>query len=299
MVLKEIRTPCVIGSGCMGRQIALATAVHGLPVTLADTRPEALADARTWSESYLAGRVAKGKMTMAEAGLALERIRFVGTLADAVIGSDLVVEAITEDQAAKEALFRDIDNLVDTDCLVATNSSFLPSSLFAHCLRHPARLANLHFFHPAMVMELVEIVQGEHTARETADRLSAFCRRIGKMPIVLRREIEGFVVNRILLAISDTALDLFEGGYATPEDIDLAVVKGLGHPMGPFALMDLTGLDLSLRIKSRQYERTGTKPVGYDALRTKCEAGDLGRKSGRGWFEYCETAGSQGLVERR
>ena len=281
-----IRTIGVIGAGTMGRQIAMVCAMHGYTTLLTDSSSDVLQDARLWSDAYLLERIRKGRIVEAEAETVRGAFRPTDSLEQSISGANLVIEAVIEDRRVKQELFRQVDGIVGPECLLASNSSFMNSSSFAEFVRNPSRLANLHFFHPALVMELVEVVKGDHTSALTIDTLMAFCRGIGKVPVLVRREIEGFIANRILLAINDAALELYEGGYATPVDIDLAVTKGLGHPKGPFALMDMTGLDLSFRIKKSQYETSGIKPFGYDALAAKIADGEYGVKSGRGWFTY-------------
>ena len=281
-----IRTVGVVGSGLMGRQIALNTAKSGFTVRLTDAFPESLQDAEKWASAYLKGRVEKGRMTAGEADVVASRLRFEPDLAKALNGADLVIETVIEDEDAKRKVLGDVDRLVGKDCLIVTNSSFFPSSLFKNDVSNPARLANLHYFNPALVMELIEVVVGEHTSEKTADTLMAFSRQSGKTPTLVRKEIDGFIVNRISKAIFQEGLFLYEGGYASLEDIDAAIEKGLNHPMGPFRLMDLVGLDFYFLVLKRQFDRSGVKPAGYDLLKEKVEAGRFGRKSGGGWYDY-------------
>ena len=160
------------------------------------------------------------------------------------------------------------------------------SSLFKNDVANPSRLANLHYFNPALVMKLVEVVKGEHCSQETADSLMAFCRATGKTPILLNREVDGFVVNRILQAINDEARWLVQEGYCSYEDVDIACENGLSHPMGPFRLNDLTGIDVTLNVMDRRYELLGEKPIGYDMIKSMVEEGRLGKKVGRGFYDY-------------
>ena len=144
----------------------------------------------------------------------------------------------------------------------------------------------MHYFNPALVMKLVEVVQGEHTADETVQAIVDFAIKTGKTPIRVKNEIDGFVVNRILRAIRDEAFYLIEQDICTPEDLDIGVELGLGHPMGPFRLLDLTGLDLNYLSSERRYQETGVKPAGYDIVKAKYEAHEWGRKTGKGFYEY-------------
>lgn len=281
-----ISNVCVIGCGLMGRQIALNAALHGFRARAFDSSQAARADTERWAADYLAGRVAKGRLTQEQADAAAGQFAVSPTLEHACDGADMVIEAIIEDVAAKTELLRRVSALVRGDSIIATNSSYMPSSMFAGCVSSPGRLLNLHYFNPALVMKVVEVVGGEHTLPETVATAADFVRAVGKQPVILSREIEGFVVNRILRAIKDEAYSLLESGIATAQDIDAGVELGLGHPMGPFRLTDLTGIDLNYAVNERRLKETGEKPPGYDTVKRKYEAGQWGRKSGRGFYEY-------------
>ncbi|HWR29405.1 MAG TPA: 3-hydroxyacyl-CoA dehydrogenase family protein [Negativicutes bacterium] len=286
MKQQEIRTVCVIGGGLMGRQIALNTAIHGFTVKLTDSSPEILVKVVQWKEEYLSERIAKGKMSEDQVGKIQERFCVVGTLEEATKNVELVIEAIYENKEAKEEVFKKLDALVSQDTIIATNSSYMPSSQFAAVVKNPSRLANLHYFNPALVMKLTEVVQGPHTSDETVAALMDFSIKTGKDPIHLRKEIDGFIANRILRAVRNEAFYLLEQKIATPREIDTAAEKGLGYPMGPFRLQDLTGIDLAYQLAQNTFAETGKKPVGYDLIKKKYEAGEWGRKSGRGWYDY-------------
>ncbi len=282
----EIKKVCVIGGGLMGRQIALNTAIYPYEVALFDTVEAVREDVCKWEESYLAGRIAKGRMTAEQVEAIRGRFTVCATLEEALKDADLVIEAIVERRDIKSAVFRQVDALVRPDTIIATNSSRMVSSLFKDDVSHPERLANLHYFNPALVMKLVEVVQGAHCSQETAQTLYDFCLNTGKTPILLKKEIDGFVVNRILQAINTEARWLVEEGYCTPQEVDIACEKGLNHPMGPFRLNDLTGIDLTYDIMKRRYEETGEKPVGFDVIKEYYDKGYYGKKSGRGFYEY-------------
>lgn len=286
--MREIHNVCVVGAGLMGKQIALNAALHGFRVFLNDSFPNAVGGAESWAKEYLAGRVAKGKLTREQADAAFASLFFTTDLAMAAEDADLVIEAIIEDRAAKEELFRRLNDLAPKDAILATNSSFMISSLFAGCVDRPERLANLHYFNPALVMKLNEVVQGPHTGRETVDALMDFARKTGKDPIWVRREIDGFIANRIVRVVKNEALYLLEEGIATAPEIDTAVEKGLNYPMGPFRLMDLTGIDLSYLASKRVLEETGVKQPGHDKLKEMYEAGRWGKKTGHGWYDYTD-----------
>jgi 3-hydroxybutyryl-CoA dehydrogenase len=170
---------------------------------------------------------------------------------------------------------------------LATNSSAIVSSKIASATKRPDRVINMHYFNPALVMKLVEVVQGPHTSDETAQKVMAVCRALGKVPVHLKKEIDGFLVNRILGALTREAIYLYDLGVASYEDIDNAVVYALGHPMGPFRLMDLTGIDLAYTMNMERYRATGDpshKPS--PAIVEKYIKGEWGQKTGKGWYDY-------------
>lgn len=281
-----IKKVAVIGSGLMGRQIALNTALHGFDVTLYDNSEEALKAAEDWTIEYLAGRLEKGRLTEEEINNAKSHIEFIYKLEEAVKDSDLVIEAIIEDRKIKEEFFTKLNDLVSKDTIIATNSSFMISSLFKDFVDNPSRLANLHYFNPALIMKLTEVVRGPHTSNETAEKLIEFSEQTGKSPVLVKKEIDGFLANRILRAVSSEALYLLDQDVASAKDIDTAVENGLNYPMGPFKLMDLVGVDLSYLAAKRQFEETGEKRPAYDILEKMYKEKKWGRKTGEGWYKY-------------
>lgn len=286
MRIEDIKKVCVAGAGQMGRQIALNCAMHGYDTYLTDTFPEVLEKVGAWADEYLAGRVAKGKLTEEQAVAARAHFHLAPTLAEAAKGAQLVIEAILEDREVKEKFYRELNGVAEKDAIFASNSSYMVSSLFKDCVDNPARLANMHYFNPALVLKLVEVVKGEHTSEETVMTIADFARNTGKTPIRVNREIDGFVVNRILRAIRDEAFYLVEQGICSPQDLDIGVELGLNHPMGPFRLLDLTGVDLNYLSGKRRFEETGVKPTGFDIVREMYEKNEWGCKTGRGFYEY-------------
>lgn len=228
-------------------------------------------------------------MTWEEAQAAVARLTFTGDLAQAAAGADLVIEAVPDVAKIKRAVLSQIDQYVPEHALYGSNSSYLVSSIFADSVRHPDRVANLHFFNPVLVMELVEVVQGPHTSKETVEQLMEFARSIGKTPVLVQKEIYGFVVNRIFSAITKEACYLLDQQVASLEDIDMAVKKGLGHPMGPFELLDMTGIDLEYNVLMEKF-RTTMDPADRPAaaLVERYAQGAYGRKTGRGFYTYGE-----------
>lgn len=282
----EIRTVAVIGGGLMGRQIALNTAIYPYEVYLTDSNPEVLKKVADWEEEYLAGRITKGRMTEEQVAGIKSRFHIVPTTEEAVKNADLVIEAVLERKDVKEIVLTQAAKYAREDTIIATNSSYMPSSMFKDIIPNPSRLCNLHYFNPALVMKLTEIARGEHTSDETVKAVFDFSLNTGKKPVIVNKEIDGFIVNRILSAIYREARWLVEEGYCSYQDLDTACEFGLSHPMGPFRLNDLTGLDLTFDILKDIYEKTGEKPVGYDLYKGFVEKGWCGQKTGRGFYEY-------------
>jgi len=277
----------VIGAGSMGAQIAQQAALHDVEVVLQDKDEAQLRKARESNRGHLARRVEKGKLSQANAEVALERVGTTMDLGQAVFEADFVIEAVFEDIEAKRAIFEAVDGLAPPDAILASNSSTIGISKLADVTRRPERCLNMHFFYPVLVMDLVEIVRGPKTSDDAVERAVALARQIGRTPVVLNKEIDGFIVNRILHAATQEAYRLLDAGVASFEDIDIAVEKGLNWPMGPFRLGDFSGLDVTYNARLHMYRSTGDdryKPSPQ--LEAKVTAGKLGRKTGEGWYTY-------------
>ena len=284
--MHELKRVLVVGAGTMGSQIALQTALSGrYDVTLVDSMPGQLERAGAQNRRLMDRAVEKGRLTDAAAAAALARIVHSSDLASASKSADLVNEAVIEDFDAKKDVFEALGKHAKKDAILASNSSTIAISRLADFTHRPEQCCNMHFFHPVTVMQLCEVVRGPKTAEATAAIAMEFVRSIDRTPVLLQKEIWGFIVNRILFAASEEAMRLLEGGYASAEDIDVAVQKGLNWPMGPFHLLDFSGLDIfygALKDRHRQGEGADAPEV----LRKLVEAGHLGKKTGKGFFEY-------------
>lgn len=277
----------VLGAGAMGSQIAAVCALAGYETTLVDTVRAPLERAEAELRRRLDRDVAKDRRTPEDVAAAWARLRLTTDRDAAARTADLVIEAAVEDLGVKRTVFAELDALCPPHTILATNSSNIVSSRLADATSRPERVCNLHFFNPALVMACVEVVPHEHTAEATVETVLAFAESLGKTPVRLRREVPGFVANRLLNALRREALSLYEGGVAGFEDIDVAARTALGHPMGPFELMDLVGIDVVRLIRLAEHEQTGD-PASLPArsIEEKVAAGHVGRKSGRGWYEY-------------
>jgi 3-hydroxybutyryl-CoA dehydrogenase len=277
----------VVGAGSMGAQIAQQAALNGVAVVLHDKDAAQLEKARESNRGHLARRVEKGRLSQEEADAALGRVRSTTELVDAVGDAEFVIEAVFEDLDLKRSIFRELDQAAPLEAVLASNSSTMGISKIADVTTRPQRCLNMHFFHPVLVMDLVEIVRGPQTSDESVERAVGLAHEMGRTPVVLNREIDGFIVNRILHAATQEAYRLLDADVASFEDIDTAVEKGLNWPMGPFRLGDFSGLDVTYKARLHMYMTTGDERYKPSAqLEAKVKAGKLGRKTGEGWYHY-------------
>lgn len=276
---------CVIGAGTMGAGIAQAFAAKGYEVVLRDIKDEFIARGIAGIDKGLSKLVEKGKMTAEAKAEVVGRITG-STDINALADVDLVVEAAVENMELKKKIFAELDTVCKPEAILATNTSSLSVTEVAMATKRPDKVIGMHFFNPAPVMKLVEIIRGMATSQETYDAVKEMTLAIAKEPVEVA-EAPGFVVNRILIPMINEAIGILAEGVANEVDIDKAMMLGAAHPMGPLALGDLIGLDVCLAIMDVLFKETGdSKYRAHSLLRKYVRAGWLGRKSGRGFHNY-------------
>jgi 3-hydroxybutyryl-CoA dehydrogenase len=280
-----LTTVLVIGAGTMGRGIAQVAAAAGLTTILHDAAPGQVDRALELVARDLQKGVTLGKLTAAEREDILGRLRPAGSLSEAVPLAEVVIEAIVEDMAAKTALFAELDSLAPPEALLATNTSALSITEIAAATDRPGTVLGLHFFNPAPRMALVEVVRGLETTDDTVNRALELVVALGKRGVTVN-EFPGFAVSRINAMIGNEAFYMLMEGVASARDIDTALTLGLNHPMGPFELGDMVGWDIRLKVLEHLHATLGEKFRPCPLLRKYVAAGRLGRKVGRGVYDY-------------
>ena len=275
----------IVGAGTMGHGIAELVARWGFEVRLQDESVEALGRAKVGIETVLDKALARGTVTRDQKEQTLARIRLVDTIDEAIDGCRVVIEAVPEDPAIKEPVFRLLDRLAPSTALLASNTSAISITLIASWTEHRDRVVGLHFFNPPDRMPLVEVVKGLTTSDKAIERATRFCEQIGKETIVVS-DRPGFATSRLSAALGNEAWYMFMEGVASPQEIDKGVKLALGHPMGPFELGDLIGLDIRLSVLRYLHQTLGDRFRPCPLLVQYVEAGYLGRKTGRGVYEY-------------
>lgn len=283
----EIKKIGVLGAGVMGSGIAQVAAQSGFEVVMRDIADEFVQKGLKNIEASLSKGVEKGKVTPEEKEAALGRIKGTTVLED-LKDVDFVIEAVIEDLELKKKVFKEMDELTRSEVILATNTSSMSITEIAASTSRPDKVVGMHFFNPVPLMRLVEVIKGLETSDETVDVTWKLAERLGKTPVLVKKDTPGFIVNRIMMPQLMEAIRIYEEGIASMEDIDKAVKLGLNYPMGPFELMDLTGLDISYFVNEyfRKELPQELKHVTPHALKAKVRAGKLGRKTGEGWYKY-------------
>ncbi|MFC5542632.1 3-hydroxyacyl-CoA dehydrogenase family protein [Ureibacillus suwonensis] len=281
-----IKTVGVVGAGTMGSGIANLIASSGFQVFLHDVDTKFLENGLARIEKFMNKSVEKGKITESEKAEVIERIHTTTNLED-LQEVDFVIEAVVEDLDVKKEVFTKLDQILPEDVIIATNTSSMSITVLAETTKRPEKVAGMHFFNPAQIMKLVEVVRGLKTSDETVSKIQAFARDLGKEPIEVKKDVPGFIVNRIMIPQLIEAIRLLEEGVATAEDIDKAVTLGLNYPMGPFTLQDYAGVDIGYYVM--EYMKNELNDNRYAPpllLKQLVRAGRLGKKTGAGFYDY-------------
>ena len=277
----------VIGGGQMGSQIAALAAMAGYETSLYDENVENLEYRYKFVEENIKNLIDKKIYSEDRLDAYKKNLELKFTLEEVIHEKSFVIEAVVERFDIKLEIFKKISNLMNDEVVMATNSSFIQASeLSKHC-NHPERFINMHFFYPPIRMDLVEISYPDNVSKDVLERTKTVSKNMGRSVVVLKKETPGFIVNRMLAALVDEAYELYDEGIADFEDIDIAIKKGLNHPLGPFELSDYSGLDIHYYAKLKKFKESGnSKDEPKKFLEEKVLNGDLGVKTGKGFYEY-------------
>jgi 3-hydroxybutyryl-CoA dehydrogenase len=284
----EIKTVLVIGAGTMGNGIAHVFAQYGHEVLLLDVQRQVLTKGMATIAANLERQVKKGILTKDERRKTIARIHPTTKLATSAAAADFVVEAATEKLETKKTLFRDLDKSSRPGIILASNTSSISITVLASATTRPDRVIGMHFMNPVPMMKLVEVIRGHSTSDDTVRQVTALCQHLEKTPVEVN-DYPGFVANRVLMPMINEAINCVMEGVARPEAIDSVMKLGMGHPMGPLALADFIGLDVCLAILNVMQEGLGDPKYRPSPLLKKMvAAGQLGKKSGKGFYSYAE-----------
>jgi len=283
----EIKKIGVIGAGTMGNGIAQVAAQIGCDVVMRDVTDEFVNRGMKSIDRFLSRSVEKGKMEAAQKDAVMGRIQ--GTTNMALMKDvDFVIEAVIEDLELKKSVFKELDEVCSPEVILASNTSSMSLTEIAAATKRPEKVCGMHFFNPVPLMKLVEVIRGYSTNDETVATTTALAQKMGKITVEVKKDSPGFIVNRIMIPHMIEAIKIAEEGIASIEDIDTAVKNGLNYPMGPFELMDLTGIDVCYFVAEYFYKELNkeSKWASPNLLKTMIRANRLGRKTGGGWYDY-------------
>jgi 3-hydroxybutyryl-CoA dehydrogenase len=283
----EIKKIAVLGAGLMGHGITqVAAQVAQYEVYMRDIKQEFLDNGMKMISDSLQRFVKKSEMTEAQMKEVLSRIHPTLDLKEAVSNADLIIEAVTENPELKKKVLAEADSQAKPEAIIASNTSSISISEIASATKRPEKFAGMHFFNPPQLMKLIEIIRGAKTSDETLNTIVEVTKKMGKEPVVVKKDVAGFVVNRILIPALNEAVNLVNEDVATPEDIDKAIKLGLNWPMGPLTLLDYVGLDTTLAITEVMVKEIDQKYQASPLLRQMVRAGLLGRKTGKGFYDW-------------
>jgi 3-hydroxybutyryl-CoA dehydrogenase len=283
----EIKTIGVLGAGVMGNGIAQVAAQAGFNVIMRDIEDRFVEGGIKNIDKFLSKTVEKGKMTAEQKNGIMGKIKGTTNMAD-MKDADFIIEVIIEVMDVKKKVFAELDGIVKPEVILSSNTSSMSITEIASATKRPDKVVGMHFFNPVPLMKLVEVIKGVRTSDETAATAIELARKVGKEPVEVKVDVPGFLANRLMIANAIEAIKLFEQGIASKEDIDKAAKLGLNYPMGPFELMDLTGIDINLHVMDYFYKEL-PKENKWDsplAIKNMVRAGLLGRKTGKGWYDY-------------
>ncbi len=286
--MMSIKKIGILGAGSMGGGIAHLAAMKGFDVVLCDVEQRFVDGAVKRMTGLMDKNIEKQKMTVEDKEAVLKRITTTTNLEDFAT-VDFVVEAIIEDLAAKKSAFERLDKICRPEVILATNTSSMSITVIAAATSRPDKVAGMHFFNPAQIMRLVEVIRGYKTSDETVQLVSEIAQAMGKTTVEVKKDTPGFIVNRIMIPQFLEAIRLVEEGVATPQDIDTAVTMGLNYPMGPFQLMDFTGIDIGVFVMEYFYNES--KDMRWNppqTVKALVRAGRLGKKTNAGWYDYAK-----------
>lgn len=283
----DIKTIGVLGAGVMGNGIAQVAAMSGYNVILRDIEDRFVEGGIKNIDKFLSKTVEKGKMSADDKNAIMGRIKGTTNMGD-MKDADFVVEVVVEVMDIKKKVFAELDEITKPDVILSSNTSSMSLTEMATATKRPDKVVGMHFFNPVPLMKLVEVIRAVQTSDATVAATIDLTRKFGKEPVEVRVDIPGFLVNRLMVPHFIEAIKLYEQGIASKEDIDKAAKLGLNYPMGPFELMDLTGLDINLHVQQYFYDNL-PKELKWDpplALKNLVKSSKLGRKNGKGWYDY-------------